>query len=145
VFLFVKFDSTDDRLIGGACNQAHNVSIGYKNLDNNYFYKSRLERLYDSCTPFQKQILGTSMSVFAGIMFGVSYTPIIYIQNNYPNSSQDYNDYSFSFATGIFISSLGYFVIYALFEKNNPQIYPQTILPGLVTGNLNFECIIIKK
>ncbi len=137
--MFVKFDTTEERLIGGACNQNQNLSqISYKSLDNNYFYKSRLERLYDNCSPFQKQIIGTTMSIFAGIMFGVSYTPIIYIQNNYPNSSQDYNDYSFSFATGIFISSLGYFVIYALFEKNNPQIYPQTILPGLVTGNLFF-------
>ncbi len=43
-------------------------------------------------------------------------------------------DYLFSYYTGIFITSLFYFSIYCIYKKNKPILYPQIILPGLVSG-----------
>ena len=136
MFLLVKISQNDLKLIGGASNRNEKFSM----LENNdHIYQSRLEKIYgvnenETRSDVRRQVVGTLMSIFAGLMFGFSYTPITYIQNNYYNASQDYNDYAFSFSCGIFLSSICYFVLYCIFEMNNPQIYPQTILPGLVTG-----------
>ncbi len=137
MFLLVKIRQNDVKLIGGASNQNKDFSMLEK---NDYIYQSRLEKFYGGNeNDIRRQVVGTLMSIFAGVMFGLSYTPITYIQNNYSNASQDYNDYAFSFSCGIFLSSIGYFVLYSIFEMNNPQIYPQTILPGLVTGLLFYN------
>ena len=65
--------------------------------------------------------------------------PIMYIQNNVSNASQDYNDYQFSMCCGVLISSVGVFVVYCMFEKNAPKMYPHAILPGFLTGLLILE------
>ena len=96
--------------------------------------KSHLEAFYDRLGPMQKRVIGIILSIFAGVMFGVSYTPVTYIQDNYADASRNLNDYAFSFNAGIFITSLVYFVIYCAFERNEPKLYPQAILPSLVTG-----------
>ena len=40
------------------------------------------------------------------------------------------------FATfcGIFITSTVYFIIYAVYKRNQPKIYPRAMLPGFVAG-----------
>ena len=89
----------------------------------------------DSFSDRKKVVLGTLMSIFAGIMYGIMYVPIMYIQNNVKNSSQDYNDYEFSICCGILLSALLVFILYCIIEKNNPKIYSHAILPGFLTGN----------
>lgn len=90
--------------------------------------------IFDKMKPGQKKIVGTLCSLFAGIMFGFSYMPADYVQDNYNGASQNNNDYAFSMSTGIFISSTAYFIIYCVATKNKPKIYPELVFPSLVTG-----------
>lgn len=46
----------------------------------------------------------------------------------------NYLDMLFNFYTGILLTSTGYFTIYCLIMKNNPKVYPKSILPGLISG-----------
>ena len=43
-------------------------------------------------------------------------------------------DYTFGLFTGILLASTFYFVIYAVYKRNKPVIYPKIILPGLLSG-----------
>lgn len=45
-------------------------------------------------------------------------------------------DYVFAHFSGIFLASNLYFIIYIIIMKNQPKIYPQVILPGIVSGIL---------
>lgn len=90
--------------------------------------------IFDRMNETQKRILGTFLSFFAGIMYGFSYMPGLYIQDNISGSSQNNNDYAFSMSTGIFLGSVFYFVIYCIYTKNNPKVYSELIFPSLVTG-----------
>jgi hypothetical protein len=87
-----------------------------------------------------KKIIGILLSMFAGVMYGVSYTPILYVQSNYPNASLNQNDYSFSYNTGIFLGSLFYFIIYCVYKKNKPDIYPKVIIPAFISGAMWLVC-----
>ena len=40
-------------------------------------------------------------------------------------------DYVLSHYTGIFLSGTFYFLIYCIFKKNKPDVYPEVILPGV--------------
>ncbi len=60
----------------------------------------------------------------------------MYIQNNYSYASLDYNDYYFSYSCGILIMSLFVFVLYCIYEKNNPKVDKDVVMPGLLAGFL---------
>ncbi len=92
--------------------------------------RDMLERMNQT----QKRILGTVLSIFAGVMFGFSYMPNLWCENNIDGASQNFNDYAFSMSTGIFLTSTVYFVIYCAWTKNQPKVYPELIFPSLVTG-----------
>lgn len=47
----------------------------------------------------------------------------------------------FSFYTGILISSFGYFVVYCIFKKNDPLVFPKSLLPALFSGI--YLCILL--
>ena len=53
--------------------------------------KSRLDRWLESFSERSKKVLGTVMSIFAGIMFGFNYVPVMWVQKNVSNASQEYN------------------------------------------------------
>jgi glucose uptake protein GlcU len=103
---------------------------------NEGFLKSRLDKSMDRFSDEKKKILGIFLSIFCGIMCGISYLPIMYIQNQYTNASQDYNDYYFAYTSGILLASSLVFVFYCIYEKNNPTIYPETIMPAFLVGFL---------
>ena len=144
-FLFVKTESVDQMNISinsperRPLLESTNQPADYMSLNNNNTIqpnqtKSRLDLYLDTFSDRSKKIIGTILSIFAGAMFGVSYVPIMYMQNHYENASQDYNDYIYSYCSGIFIMSLFVFVIYCIYEKNKPKMYPEAILPGFLTG-----------
>jgi len=45
-------------------------------------------------------------------------------------------DYVFSTFSGILATGTLYFLIYAIFQKNRPKVYPHAILPGFVSGTM---------
>ena len=100
--------------------------------------KSKLDKFMYTFTDKNKKILAIILSIFCGLMSGLSYLPIMYTQNNYPNASQDYNDYYFSYTCGILIMSVIVFALYCIFEGNNPSVDKEVVMPGLLVGKNNF-------
>nr|CAB3267042.1 transmembrane protein 144-like [Phallusia mammillata] len=88
----------------------------------------------DRLSTLQRRVIGCVLSVFSGTLYGLSFTPVIYIKNNYHGASQTDIDYVFAHFCGIFTTSTVYLVIYSIIKKNKPQLYPSIVLPGIVSG-----------
>ncbi|KAL3880825.1 hypothetical protein ACJMK2_033032 [Sinanodonta woodiana] len=89
---------------------------------------------FDNLSTSRKRVLGISLSLASGLLYGQLFTPAIYVQDNYPGASQQGLDYVFSTFSGIYLSSTFYFLVYCMFMRNKPKVYPQAILPGTVSG-----------
>uniref|UniRef100_A0A8B9F1M7 Transmembrane protein 144 n=1 Tax=Amazona collaria TaxID=241587 RepID=A0A8B9F1M7_9PSIT len=94
-------------------------------------------------SPAKKRLIGCSLAVVAGILYGSSFVPVLYIKDHgrrnetvYAGASQFDLDYVFAHFSGIFLTSTVYFLIYCAVRKNKPNVYPQAILPGFVSGVL---------
>lgn len=90
--------------------------------------------IYDKINPALKKLVGVLFALVCGLLIALSYIPILYIENNYPNASQDQNDYALSYNTGLFLGSLVLFIIYCIVNKNQPKVYPEAILPTFIAG-----------
>ena len=91
----------------------------------------------DSLHPVFKKILGFSLGVMSGIFYGLMFLPIDLMttqsHNNTYYSSQSL-DYAFPYTTGIFLMATLLLVVYSVIKLNKPKIYPQILLPGLISG-----------
>ncbi|XP_069833960.1 transmembrane protein 144 [Dendropsophus ebraccatus] len=101
------------------------------------------ESWVDKLSPLQRRIIGSAMAVVAGVLYGSSFVPVLYIKDHsknnesiYAGSSQFDLDYVFAHFSGIFLTSTVYFLIYCAVMKNNPKVYPKAILPGFISGIL---------
>ncbi|XP_042325878.1 transmembrane protein 144 isoform X2 [Sceloporus undulatus] len=95
----------------------------------------------DSLSPLGKRVIGCSLAVMAGILYGSSFVPVLYIKDHgrrngtaYTGASQFDLDYVFAHFSGIFLTSTVYFLIYCAAMKNSPKVYPEAIIPGFVSG-----------
>jgi len=82
----------------------------------------------------RKKILGVSLSVIAGLLYGTNMLPISYLQQKHPHENP--MSYALSHFSGIFITSTVIALAYGVYKKNKPQVYPQSILPALFAGTL---------
>ncbi|XP_038204316.1 transmembrane protein 144 isoform X2 [Arvicola amphibius] len=89
------------------------------------------------------RIVGCSLAVISGILYGSTFVPIIYIKDHskrnesvYAGASQFDLDYVFAHSSGIFLTSTVYFVAYCVAMRNRPNLYPEAILPGFLSGVL---------
>jgi len=89
----------------------------------------------DKLSPVQKKIIGIALSIGAGILYGVNFNPPTYIMQKEGHSKNGL-DYVFSHFCGIWLSSTFYFLVYCAVKKNKPEVFPQVILPGIVSGSL---------
>ncbi|XP_019377247.1 PREDICTED: transmembrane protein 144 [Gavialis gangeticus] len=97
----------------------------------------------DKFSPKGKRMIGCSLAVVAGILYGSSFVPVLYIKDHgrrngtiYTGASQYDLDYVFAHFSGIFLTSTIYFLIYCMVMKNKPKVYPEAILPGFTSGIL---------
>ena len=131
VFIFVKTENKKVNEAEGSINSLDAGSTDYSSINN----QDEEERsVFDRMSVTSKRVLGTVLSMFAGVMYAIAYAPILYVQDNYKDASKNQNDYAFSQSTGIFIGSLFYFIIYCIIMKNKPKVYPKIIFPGFVSG-----------
>ncbi|BFZ15118.1 hypothetical protein BsWGS_18157 [Bradybaena similaris] len=135
--------------VNGYCNGNHQYSSDIERpLANGHSNSSYLKQaetlpavvtaddrmLIEDLSPIKKKIIGTILSVVSGILYGLQFTPCIYVQDNYTDASKNGLDYVFAQFCGIYAASCVYFFIYCAIKKNKPKIYPQTILPGIISG-----------
>ncbi|ESO13066.1 hypothetical protein HELRODRAFT_105715 [Helobdella robusta] len=79
-------------------------------------------------------ILCTGMAVLAGVFYGLTFIPTVYLKNRFSDYSQNGLDYVFPHYCGIYCASTVYFLIYCAIAKNTPVVYSNIILPGFVAG-----------
>ncbi|XP_069027608.1 transmembrane protein 144b [Embiotoca jacksoni] len=95
----------------------------------------------DAQGPKTRRFIGCLLAVVVGLMYGSTFVPILYIKNHsschdsifYGASMYDL-DYVYAQGCGIFLASTVYFVVYCAAMNNKPKVYPQVILPGLLSG-----------
>ncbi|KAK5600144.1 hypothetical protein CRENBAI_007502 [Crenichthys baileyi] len=95
----------------------------------------------DAVGPKTRRIIGCLLAVMAGLLYGSSFIPILYIKNHslcrdsifYGASVYDL-DYVHAQTSGVFLASSVYFTIYCAVMKNKPRVYPRAILPGFLSG-----------
>ncbi|KAL4640391.1 transmembrane protein 144 isoform X1 [Arapaima gigas] len=99
------------------------------------------ESWVDRLSPRMKRITGSVLAVVAGLLYGSSFIPVLYIKNHgarndsaFAGASQFDLDYVFAQYSGIFLTSTVYFLIYCAFMKNKPKVYSKAILPGFASG-----------
>jgi hypothetical protein len=90
--------------------------------------------------PVQKG-LGCALAAIAGSFFGMIFIPDQYIRDHpekfiYKNDIPRKNGlyYISSQYSGILLSSIFYFIIYAIFKRNRPNINPSIALPAMISG-----------
>lgn len=88
-----------------------------------------------------KRLVGSGLAVVAGVFYGSSFIPVLYIKNRaahqdiqYSGASQFDLDYVFAQFSGIFLTSTVYFLIYCAYKRNKPQVFSKAVLPGFVSG-----------
>jgi glucose uptake protein GlcU len=82
----------------------------------------------------QRRILGVVLSSLSGVLFGLMFVPVSYIQQNVKGSSQQWLDYVFAQYLGIWIGGTVYFAAYCLYKRNLPAIYPRVAFPAMISG-----------
>ncbi|UJR21013.1 hypothetical protein I4U23_024113 [Adineta vaga] len=148
-FLFIKSTTTTAATVPkeasyiAAVDDQSSIHLGKigENTDNNIPGVDAdfpfLNRLSDRV----QKILGYALAALAGIFYGVMFIPDQYIRDHRkdylhlgelpPLSGLYYINSQYS---GILLSSLFYFVIYAILKRNKPIMNPSVVLPALLSG-----------
>ncbi|XP_009076673.1 PREDICTED: transmembrane protein 144 [Acanthisitta chloris] len=136
IFLFIKTEVQSSSASLESTPLLRESSINVSEDDSDDSWVNRL-------SPAKKRLIGCSLAVVAGILYGSSFVPVLYIKDHgrrnetiYTGASQFDLDYVFAHFSGIFLTSTIYFLIYCAVKKNKPNVYPQAILPGFVSGVL---------
>jgi hypothetical protein len=88
-------------------------------------------------SPTQKRLIGISMAVVAGALFGTSFNPAQYVIDHKYDGEDDNLDYVFPHFCGIFTASWFYTIIYFCVKKienKEPFVNPECILPATLSG-----------
>ncbi|XP_077989959.1 transmembrane protein 144-like [Glandiceps talaboti] len=88
----------------------------------------------DELSPMKKRIIGCVLAITAGCLYGLSFTPCIWIQDNVDGASTNGLDYVFAHFCGIYATGTIYFIIYCILMRNKPRIFPKLILPAFISG-----------
>uniref|UniRef100_A0A3B5M8C8 Transmembrane protein 144 n=1 Tax=Xiphophorus couchianus TaxID=32473 RepID=A0A3B5M8C8_9TELE len=116
------------------------ILIDKSSLSGSFVYHSSAYWI-DAIGPKTRRIIGCLLAVMAGLLYGSSFIPVLYIKNHsachdsifYGASVYDL-DYVHAQTSGVFLASSVYFTIYCAVMKNKPRVYPKAILPGFLSG-----------
>ena len=137
LFLFVKPEESKLKLEKNETTKLVYGSINSQKTGENL---KNEPMIFDGINPILKRIIGIIFALCSGIAAAVSYIPILYIQSNYPGASQDQNDYSFAYNTGIIFGAMFIFIVYCILKKNQPEVYSESVLPTFISGKNN-KCL----
>ncbi|KAI1721305.1 transmembrane family transporters domain-containing protein [Ditylenchus destructor] len=88
---------------------------------------------------YKLRITAICMSIFAGACYGLTFVPVIYIQDNpeyFVNPPKDAVYYAFSHFSGIYMTSTAVLLVYLFYTKNSPFVNGKIILPSFLAGLL---------
>ena len=91
-----------------------------------------------SPTSISLRAVGCLVAILAGVLFGLIFIPSTYIQDHpydaYAGASKNGLHYVYAMYSGIFFSSMFYYIVYSAYKGNRPYIHTESILPGIVSG-----------
>ncbi|TKR64497.1 hypothetical protein L596_025017 [Steinernema carpocapsae] len=85
----------------------------------------------------QKRIVGIVMALCAGVFYGVTFVPVIYMQDHsedFDHASKESIPYVLSHYSGIFVTSTVILLGYLAYTRNRPFVNSRTILPSFTAG-----------
>ncbi|CAI5444877.1 unnamed protein product [Caenorhabditis angaria] len=85
----------------------------------------------------RKRLIAVIVSLIAGVFYGVTFVPVIYIQDHpeiYPTAPKSGLGFVFSHFVGIFVTSTAILITYVIYSRNNPYVSNKLIGPGLLAG-----------
>ncbi len=144
-FLFIKSSTQREVPYVAQYDEASEVELTKRsniNLKNGEILETDfpfLNRLSDKV----QKTLGCASAGLAGIFYGSIFLPDQYIRDHkekyiyrgeYPPDNGLY--YIHSQYSGILLSSLFYFILYAALKRNKPNINPSICLPAMVSGTM---------
>lgn len=131
IFVFIK----PDTIKNNSDDDTNNYLVNNENSQEVLESEATDMNFFKNINPFLKRMIGIGMACSAGVFYGFTFTPVLYVQDNY-GESENALDYVFSLYTGIFVTSITYFSIYCIMKKNKPVINPTIILPAIISGLL---------
>ncbi|XP_019621370.1 PREDICTED: transmembrane protein 144-like [Branchiostoma belcheri] len=81
-------------------------------------------------------VRGITLAMFSGCMYGLNFAPVIYAQQHYEGATDNGLDYVFAHFSGIYATSTLYFILYSMYMRNRPAVFPRAILPALLSGTM---------
>ncbi|KAJ3588092.1 hypothetical protein NHX12_011687, partial [Muraenolepis orangiensis] len=91
--------------------------------------------------PTARRIIACLLAVAQGLLYGSTFTPVLYIKDHalvngsgYHGASQRDVDYLYTLCSGIFLTNTVYLILYCCLKGNRPQVLPRVILPALMCG-----------
>jgi hypothetical protein len=96
--------------------------------------KSRFTEIKEN--PIFRRLLGIVMALTAGCLYGVNLVPFVLWRKDLKEHHKEPGplDYAFSYTSGIWLANTAALLIYCLLKRNQPEIYPNMILPSIVSG-----------
>lgn len=142
-FLFIK-STNKPRETDYAANVDKSPQLELSNMDSVKEEEAEGDQDFpflNKMSPKVQKIVGCTLASFAGLFYGLMFVPDQYIRDHKveyslhgkppPNNGLYYINSQYS---GILLSSLAYFVIYAIFKRNRPWMNPSIALPAMVSG-----------
>ncbi|KAL3097083.1 hypothetical protein niasHS_002799 [Heterodera schachtii] len=83
-----------------------------------------------------RKVFFVLLAVCLGFFHGLMLTPIVYVQDNDQNASENVLDFVFSHFCAVFFFSTLYFVLYSLFRRGRPFVHSSLVLPSVAYGLL---------
>jgi len=141
VFAFIKPELTDQRLelaesdksVNPVLHEQTSLIDGESKQIADTVDDGEESSWVDYLSTGQKRVVGISLSVLSGACYGVNFDPPQYLVDH-GKGSDNLLDYVFSHFTGILLTSTAYFMLYAAFMKNKPQVHAEIILPAIISG-----------
>ena len=91
----------------------------------------------DKLSATQKNIVGGTCAIIAGVCYGIMFCPVQYIiekKGDSDNYSDEMVDYVFTVYNGIFVTATFYFFVYNCYMRNKPQINSKAVFPSIISG-----------
>lgn len=93
--------------------------------------------IFDQVPKIYRFPLGIGLSLLSGVLYGVNLVPMSLWFQHPENKDKPVLAFVFSHFTGIYLYSSTIFIIYCIYKGVNsqtPKIYPQSILPSMISG-----------
>jgi len=89
-------------------------------------------------TNLSLRIVGCVLAIIAGVLFGFIFIPSTYIQDHpydtYKTATKNGLHYVYAMYSGIFFSSMFYYIVYLAYKRHRSYLHVPSILPGIISG-----------